>query len=118
MRFRVEDDVVEVDFDGHPFKVTTSQGETYEALTVIVATGASANYLGLPSEEALFGKGVSACATCDGYFFKDKSVAVVGGGDAAMEEAIFLTRFVTDVKILVRSDSLKASKIMACWNTR
>jgi thioredoxin reductase (NADPH) len=108
----VSENVTEVDFSSSPFKVKAGDREE-EAKTVIIATGAHAKRLGLPSEEALFGKGVSACATCDGYFFKDKSVAVVGGGDAAMEEAIFLTRFATDVRILVRSDSLKASKIMA-----
>ncbi len=105
----VEETVTSVDFASKPYKVMTEDGKTYEAETVIVATGASARRLGLESEKALYGKGVSACATCDGFFFKGKEVAVVGGGDSAMEEATFLTKFATKVTILNRTDKYKAS---------
>lgn len=107
----VSEKVEAVDFSSHPFKVTAGGG-THEARTIIISTGASAKWLGLESEKALTGKGVSACATCDGFFFKDKKVAVVGGGDSAMEEATFLTRFAKEVAVLARGDKLKASEIM------
>lgn len=107
----VYDDVAKVDFSSKPFKITTSDKE-YEAACVIIATGASSMWLGLSSEEKFRGKGISACATCDGFFFKDKDIIVVGGGDAAMEEASYLTKFAKKVTILNRSETFRASKIM------
>ena len=106
------DDVVEVDLRGDVKIVKTGMGETYEAKTVIISTGAAYRELGLPNEKALSGHGVSWCATCDGFFFREKTIAVVGGGDSAMEEANFLTKFASKVYIIHRRETLKASKIM------
>ncbi len=107
----IDADVISVDFHKSPFTVTTSDG-TYQCKSVIIATGATAKWIGLESETRLRGKGVSACATCDGFFFRGKRVAVVGGGDAALEEANFLTKFATSVTVIHRRDALRASKIM------
>ncbi len=106
------DDVVEVDLKGDTKVVKTGAGETFEAKSVIISTGAAYRELGLPKEKELSGHGVSWCATCDGFFFRDKVIAVVGGGDSAMVEANFLTKFASKVYIIHRRDSLKASKIM------
>ena len=106
------DDVVEVDLKGDVKIVKTGNGETFEAKSVILATGAAYRELGLPKEKELSGHGVSWCATCDGFFFREKTIAVVGGGDSAMEEALFLTKFASKVYVIHRRESLKASKIM------
>ena len=107
----IDEDVDSVDFEHRPFKLV-ADGKVYTAKAVIVATGSSAKWLGLSSEEKLRGRGVSSCATCDGYFFRERRVVVVGGGDTALEEALFLTKYATQVAIVHRRDTLRASKIM------
>ncbi len=102
----------DVDLSKRPFTVTASNGQSYLADTVIISTGASAKWLGLPNEKELTGRGVSTCATCDGFFYRDKIVHVVGGGDTAMEDATFITKFAKKVYLVHRKDSLRASKPM------
>lgn len=121
--------VTHADLSKRPFTLTCENGDTYQTETLIIATGASAKFLGLPQEKELTGRGVSTCATCDGFFYKDKIVHVVGGGDTAMEEATFLTKFAKKVYIIHRQDHLRASmpmqdrarkneKIEFIWNTQ
>ncbi len=123
----VQEDIVNVQFDRYPFELETSGGSTVRARSVIVATGATPRRLNLPSESRLQGKGVSNCAVCDGFFFKGKKVAVVGGGDTAMEEATFLSGLVSSIQVIHRKDELRASaalrdeamtdpKIKFSWN--
>ena len=107
------ENVERVDFSARPFRLwAEGEGEPVLARSVVIATGAKAKWLGLPGEERLMGRGVSGCATCDGFFFKDKRVAVVGGGDTAMEEALFLTKFAAEVLLIHRREGFRASKIM------
>ena len=106
------DTITDVDFTRRPFRAVADSGAIYTADTVIIATGAQARWLGLPSEQKFRGRGVSACATCDGFFFKGKEVAIVGGGNVAVEEAIFLTNFCKKVTIIHRRDTLRAEKVM------
>ncbi|HZE15263.1 MAG TPA: thioredoxin-disulfide reductase, partial [Mycobacterium sp.] len=106
------EDVTSVSLDGPVKSVVTADGQTYQARAVILAMGAAARYLQVPGEQELLGRGVSSCATCDGFFFRDQDIAVIGGGDSAMEEATFLTRFARSVTIVHRRDEFRSSKIM------
>ena len=115
LRFGAElrmEDVESVSLDGPIKSVTTAEGETLHARAVILAMGAAARYLGVPGEQELLGRGVSSCATCDGFFFRDQDIAVIGGGDSAMEEATFLTKFARSVTLVHRREEFRASKIM------
>lgn len=108
----ISDYIINVDFSSRPFTVTGDSGASYTADTVIISTGAKARWLGLPSEEKYQNKGVSACATCDGFFYRGKEVAVIGGGDSAVEESLFLTNFCDKVTLIHRRDELRAEKVM------
>src|SRR5689334_8629126 len=115
LRFGTElrmEDVESVSLDGPIKSVVTAEGETFRARAVTLAMGAAARYLHVPGEQELLGRGVSSCATCDGFFFRDQDIAVIGGGDSAMEEATFLTRFARSVTVVHRRDEFRASKIM------
>ena len=107
----IKDDVTAVDFSRRPFVVTAGE-QTFESHTVVIATGASSKLLGLPAESKLMGRGISTCATCDGFFFKNQNIMVVGGGDSALEEALFLSHLGRRVDVVHRRDTLRASKIM------
>lgn len=107
-----EDIITDVDFSSRPFTLQSDSGKTYTADSVIIATGAQAKWLGLPTEEKFKGFGVSACATCDGFFYRNREVIVVGGGNTAVEEALFLTKFASKVTLVHRRDSLRAEKIL------
>jgi thioredoxin reductase (NADPH) len=110
---RIEMDYVEsVDLSAHPFKLKTQNGLTVETIALIVATGATPRWLGVPGEKELTGRGVSYCATCDGFFFRGKEIAVVGGGDSALQEGLFLTRFASKVNIIHRRDSFRAQPVL------
>src|SRR5690606_18268883 len=108
----INDDAVSIDLEGAVKTIKTGNGEAYAARAVVLAMGSEYRKLGLPEEDRLSGHGVSWCATCDGFFFREKQIAVVGGGDSAMEEALFLTRFASKVTIVHRRDEFRASKIM------
>ena len=111
----VWDHVTEVDLSRRPFRLTGDGGAQYFADTLVIATGAQAKYLGLPSEEHMKGRGVSACATCDGFFYRGKRVAVIGGGNTAVEEALYMTNHSHDVTLIHRRDSLRSEKILQDW---
>ena len=108
----ITEKVASIDVEQRPFTITTTTGATHQAKSIIVATGAQSLMLGLPEEERLIGYGLSTCATCDGFFFRGQEIGVVGGGDSALEEAMFLTKFADKVSVIVRRDELRASKIM------